>query len=79
MKYEEEVIKLLDVWEKIGIDDALYLLSGYFSANSFYQKRSMNKEFHAVKKIREYAIKIIKNASDKNIRKIIVLFKFYQN
>jgi hypothetical protein len=36
---ESEVINLLEQWSHIQIDDALYLLSGMFSANQHYTTR----------------------------------------
>ena len=54
-------MKLLDLWAKIQMDDALYLLSGMFCANKYYQKRQVSKDNKAIKKIREYGINVIKN------------------
>jgi hypothetical protein len=62
LQEESEVINLLEQWSHIQIDDALYLLSGMFSANPHYTTRQLATENRAIRVIRDYAINIIKNS-----------------
>jgi len=60
----------MNEWTKIDYDEALYLLSTYFSANSVYLKHDYPLEVMC--KIRNYAANIINGISYRNLELILL-------
>lgn len=57
---------MLKKWERIGEDDAFHLISNVFCANTKYNKQNA-KPVQPMKAIRQYAVNILNDCSDKQL------------
>ena len=67
-KEEKEALALMNKWVKIGVEQALPLLSCLFCANQFY----VNKVYPCLKEIRSYAVKCLDRIVDQEIDFILL-------
>ena len=70
--YDEFFKNILYDWKNIEMCDILYILSRKFSVNNYFRDDNKIKNFVGLKKLRKYAVHLLKNFSIKDLNFILL-------
>jgi phosphatidylinositol 3-kinase len=70
--YDEFFKNILYDWKNIEMCDILYILSRKFSVNNYFRDDNKIKNFDGLKKLRKYAVHLLKNFSIKDLNFILL-------
>ena len=71
LENEKEAFSLLQNWTNVQYDEALYLLSYFYSANNIFTRSNISN-FQAMEKVREYATTIIEKIDEGKFAMILL-------